>query len=71
MAAAGSSLVETASASCGMPLRDRISVFSERVSMLCLKTCALRWAMREPVLWVEYSTGGSKIRVMVLILPAA
>src|SRR5919106_2875953 len=39
--------------------------------MLCLKTCALRWTMREPVLWVEYCTSGSKIRVMVLILPAA
>src|SRR5215213_8693155 len=39
-----SSLVETASASCGTPLWDRISVISERVSMVCLKTCALRWA---------------------------
>jgi len=27
--------------------------------------------MREPVLWVEYSTGGSKIWVIVLILPSA
>src|SRR5215218_3112596 len=88
-----SSLVETASASCGTPLWERISVFSERVSMVCLKTCALRWAwraqrtrrinssvlpeniepvmtMRDPVVWAEASTSGSKICVMVLILPA-
>src|SRR5215208_3969970 len=88
-----SSLVETASASCGTPLWDRVSVFSERVSMVCLKTCALRWAYRarrtrrinssvlpenidpvittrDPVLWVEASTGGSKSCVIVLILPA-
>jgi hypothetical protein len=27
--------------------------------------------MRDPVLWVEYSTGGSKICVIVPILPSA